>query len=409
MAAAAATTDADPVARPISENGLSWAAAVSAALHGLVLLLALFGLPHLVKPLPPEDRPLVVEALPLAAITNAPPSDAALRQVDISEARPPQPPESARPRPQPDPPPPPPPATAAPPPIPVAPLPVPAPIPPSPAPGTPPPPPAPLPAPPAQAPPTPVPALPAAPPVAAPPPVPGPAPPALPTPVPAPAPAPTLSPAPPPAPMSAPAPPPNPPPRTPPSPPSSTPPPPAAPAPPPPQAPRVPQTPPAPSTPPAPQRPQQQNFQLDSVLRDLTRNRPPAQESQAQRPQPQAQAPVPAAGAARRAPNAPFNPALPLTSAEEGALRGHVESRWNKDRGAKGIETFVVEIRVWMGPGGVVQKAEIESRAGAPAASLQAFAESARRAVLIASPLPIPVARNDLLSGNLILTFRGIE
>ena len=67
----------------------------------------------------------------------------------------------------------------------------------------------------------------------------------------------------------------------------------------------------------------------------------------------------------------------------------------------------MVEIRVWLQPGGIVEKAEVVGTRGEPPEPLRAFAESARRAVLISSPLPMPADRPDLNGGNLILTFRG--
>jgi hypothetical protein len=156
-----------------------------------------------------------------------------------------------------------------------------------------------------------------------------------------------------------------------------------------------------------PQRPQQQEFDLNSVLRDLSRQprvQPPAQ------PAPQQAA---AASAARRPANAPFDPSLRLSSAEEGALRSHVESRWNKDPGAKGIESFVVEIRVRVGPGGVLQgEPEIVSQSGAPADHLRAFAEGARRAVILAAreaPLPVPARLTERGAHEITMVFRGRE
>jgi len=94
---------------------------------------------------------------------------------------------------------------------------------------------------------------------------------------------------------------------------------------------------------------------------------------------------------------------------EVGSLRRQVEDKWVKDHGARGIESFVVDIRVTLDASGVVKSAEIVKTQGAPADSLNAFAQGARRAVFIASPLKIPPGRSDLLDGNLILTFRGAE
>jgi len=94
---------------------------------------------------------------------------------------------------------------------------------------------------------------------------------------------------------------------------------------------------------------------------------------------------------------------------EVGSLRRQVEDKWVKDHGARGIESFVVDIRVTLDASGVVKSAEIVKTQGAPADSLNAFAQGVRRAVFVASPLKIPPGRSDLLDGNLILTFRGAE
>jgi outer membrane biosynthesis protein TonB len=346
---------------PGDDRGMRIAASVSAALHVAFLLFALLGLPQFFRTLPPADEPLVVEALPLAAITNAPPSEAAPRQTDVRQAQPPRP----------APPPPPPPQAQ--------------PAPPAP------PPPTPQPAPPQPAPPQPSPPQPAPPPPPQPeppPPAPVPAPPPPPAPVPAPPAPPPPTPAPPAPPPPAPAPPAPPPPQPAPPPPAPAPPRPAPPAP----------------TPPAPQRAQQPAFDPDALLRTL---RPTPQ--QAQQRQQQAAATPGTGDGPRRAPNAPFDPLRPLSSEEVGALRRQVEDKWVKDPGARGIDSFVVDIRVTLDASGVVKSAEIVKTQGAPADSLNAFAQGARRAVFIASPLRIPQGRSDILDGNLILTFRGAE
>jgi outer membrane biosynthesis protein TonB len=209
--------------------------------------------------------------------------------------------------------------------------------------------------------------------------------------VPAPPAPPPPTPAPPAPPPPAPAPPAPPPPQPAPPPPAPAPPRPAPPAP----------TPPAP---PAPQRAQQPAFDPDALLRTL---RPTPQ--QAQQRQQQAAATPGTGDGPRRAPNAPFDPLRPLSSEEVGALRRQVEDKWVKDPGARGIDSFVVDIRVTLDASGVVKSAEIVKTQGAPADSLNAFAQGARRAVFIASPLRIPQGRSDILDGNLILTFRGAE
>ncbi|MBI3452820.1 MAG: energy transducer TonB, partial [Rhodospirillales bacterium] len=49
------------------------AATISAAMHVAVFLIAWFGLPNLFRTPPAEDSPLIVEILPIAERTNAPP------------------------------------------------------------------------------------------------------------------------------------------------------------------------------------------------------------------------------------------------------------------------------------------------------------------------------------------------
>ncbi|MBL8702364.1 MAG: hypothetical protein JNK67_28525 [Alphaproteobacteria bacterium] len=340
------------------EDGLKHGAIASAVLHVAVLLFSIFGLPHFMKPLPIDDAPLVVEALPLSSITNAPQAPANVANVPVADTRQVVR-ESPRAQPAVTPPPPSPPAAPPPPQA--------APVPPQPAP----------PPPPQAAQPAPPPPLPT--------PVPPPPPLAAPLPTPAPTPAPLPQPPPPPEPAVAQ--------RAP-----VAPPPPAPPAP-----PREPTPPPRPAQTPQPQpQPRQPAFNLDNVLRDVRRAQPTQPQQEATR---QTASAVPAA---RGAPNANFNPNQALSTVEEGSLRGHVEQRWNKDRGAKGIDSFVVEVRVWIDASGAVKDAKVEKTAGSPADSLRAFADSARRAVLVASPLPIPAAKADaLVNGQLVLTFYG--
>ena len=322
MASPSATFDVADSPSGLS-RGMARGVAASAALHVALFALAVFGIPNLIsRELPVEERPLVFEVLPIAAITNAPPPR-------------PEPPRAEPPRPEPP--------KAQTPPV------------PTPAPPTPTPPPRPTPAPPPP-----------------PPPPPAPAPPAPPTPIPAP-------PAPAPAPVPTPTP-------------TPTPPPPPAPA-------------PRPATPPAPPARPAQNFDLDNVLRDLTRPRPtPAQSAPAPAPAPAVQT------AARAASNAPNNPLLPLSMTEQDAIRQRISQFWNIDAGARGVESFAVELRVWVGADGSVSDVRIERVSGEDGAFRQAFAEGARRAVLRASPLPMPANNvQQMLGGNLVLAFRASE
>ena len=93
---------------------------------------------------------------------------------------------------------------------------------------------------------------------------------------------------------------------------------------------------------------------------------------------------------------------------EGDAIRARVERHWIKDPGAKDFERFDVIIEVWLNPrSGVVERTAIKPAYGHfQNDSERAFAESARRAVLLAQPLPITPAQSDL-GGYMSITFRG--
>jgi TonB C terminal len=291
-------------------------AAISALFHVAVFLIAWFGVPDLFRRDLPEDKPLIVEMLPLSSITNAPPPKP--EPPKVVEA--PKPPE-----PVPEPPKPEPPKVVE----------------------------------------TPKPPEPK--PTAAPPPPP-PAPPPPPPPPPAPAPVPRAE-----VPL--------------------------------PRPPKPRPEPPKPAKEVAqaeqPQKQQrQQQFDLNNMLRDLTRQKPQQQTTPPPAPQQQAQT------APRAASNAPHNPNIPLSMTEEDAIRQRIVQNWNLDIGAKGIETFFVELQLMVSPDGTVQDARIVRTQGDPADALRAFAEGARRAALRSSPLPLPASKaSQMTGGNLYLTF----
>jgi len=203
----------------------------------------------------------------------------------------------------------------------------------------------------------------------------------------------------------APPPPPPPPVPPPPAPPPPTPPPPKPVPPPPPQpAPKAelppPPPPPAPPPPrPAPPKPAPPQFNLDSILKDLTKRKPTQQAAPAVAPPSQTQT-------ASRNMNTSFNPNLPLSISEQDAIRQKIVSNWNVDLGAKGIETFVVQLRIWVLQDGTVQSARIESTSRMDDPAYRSFAESAVRAALQSSPLPLPANKADqIIDGKLVLIF----
>jgi outer membrane biosynthesis protein TonB len=200
---------------------------------------------------------------------------------------------------------------------------------------------------------------------------------------------------PPPAPPPPPTPPPPAPPQPTPPPPKPVPPPPPVPAP---KAEAVPPPPPPPRpAPPKPQKPATPQFNLDNLLKDLTRRQPT--------PSTPAAPAAPTQSASRNM-NTNFNPEMPLSVSEQDAIRQKIMSNWNVDIGAKGIETFVVQLRIWVLPDGTVQSARIESTDHMDDPAYRSFAESAVRAALESSPLPLPADKaGEITDGKLILVF----
>ncbi len=77
----------------------------------------------------------------------------------------------------------------------------------------------------------------------------------------------------------------------------------------------------------------------------------------------------------------------PLSLSVSDAIRRQVEDNWNVPAGAADAGDLAVEIRIRLLPDGVVQRADIVDQARLSEAFYRTMAESARRAVLQASPL----------------------
>jgi len=77
----------------------------------------------------------------------------------------------------------------------------------------------------------------------------------------------------------------------------------------------------------------------------------------------------------------------PLSSSVSAAIRRQVEDKWNVPAGAANAGDLAVEIRILLMPDGEVRRADIVDQARLSDAFYQTMAESARRAVLQASPL----------------------
>jgi TonB family protein len=162
--------------------------------------------------------------------------------------------------------------------------------------------------------------------------------------------------------------------------------------------PRV-EAPPQPPRPrPEPPKKQQQAFKLDDLLKDLTKQKPAPSAPAATPPVPQQQA--------NRSSNTAFNPNLPISMSEQDAIRQKIVNNWSPDLGAKDVETFVVDLRIWVSIDGTVDDAKIESQSRMGDPGYRSFAESAVRAAKRSSPLPIPAAKaSQITNGQLVLTF----
>jgi hypothetical protein len=73
-------------------------------------------------------------------------------------------------------------------------------------------------------------------------------------------------------------------------------------------------------------------------------------------------------------------------------IADHVRANWRFNEGGRDVLSMSVEIRVRVQPDGSVVGVQIVGGSGAYGSDpfFTAFAESARRAVLLSSPLPIP-------------------
>jgi outer membrane biosynthesis protein TonB len=101
-----------------------------------------------------------------------------------------------------------------------------------------------------------------------------------------------------------------------------------------------------------------------------------------------------------------------LTMSETDAISHHVSRSWNYNQGGRGIEHLQVMVSVTVNPDGSVSaaRAQRDSRfAGDPLYA--ALASSAERAVLRASPLPIPRDKFDVFADGFSLRFtpQGID
>ena len=90
-----------------------------------------------------------------------------------------------------------------------------------------------------------------------------------------------------------------------------------------------------------------------------------------------------------------FNPNQRVTISEIDLVRNQLRECWNLPAGAKGVESIVTDIRVWMNPDGTVQKAEIQNALRVNTDPYyRAIAEAALRAVLNPRCQPFKLPRD---------------
>ncbi len=102
----------------------------------------------------------------------------------------------------------------------------------------------------------------------------------------------------------------------------------------------------------------------------------------------------------------PFDRSVGLTADEISFLEKHIERFWDIPAGAAGLAGMRVAVEIGVDPDGTVRSAQIrvnESLGHGPA--FRAMAESARRAVFRASPLPLPAGKYPAVANGVILDF----
>jgi outer membrane biosynthesis protein TonB len=96
------------------------------------------------------------------------------------------------------------------------------------------------------------------------------------------------------------------------------------------------------------------------------------------------------------------------TMSELDAIRRHIESHWRIDPGKEGVDELSVEIKINVSMDGTVQTAQImDTPRYMMDNTFRTFANSARNAVLVASPLPINPNNADAFR-EMILAFSPI-
>jgi outer membrane biosynthesis protein TonB len=129
--------------------------------------------------------------------------------------------------------------------------------------------------------------------------------------------------------------------------------------------------------------------ELDSLLKNVLQE-PPAPETP-EKPKTKAEA---APQQESTGPQTASISEIPMTASEEDGIRAQIEKVWNLGSvlGSPNLAGLVIELRIEVQPDGTVSRVTLlNDKPGDP--FYRAAADSARRAVLIASPLKLPVGK----------------
>lgn len=138
-------------------------------------------------------------------------------------------------------------------------------------------------------------------------------------------------------------------------------------------------------------KPQQQSDEFDKMLKKMADSAPKKDE----KPQPQAQ---PAKQAPAGSPISSMNQQYTIT--EQDFIRAYIEKNWSPPVGAK--EVIIVIVSFTLRPDGSITDVRYENQRSDTL--WQSFADSARRAILLSSPIPIP-QKTGRTEERIVMTF----
>lgn len=125
--------------------------------------------------------------------------------------------------------------------------------------------------------------------------------------------------------------------------------------------------------------------ELDTLLANVLDNAPAPEPTEPTKKKAEAAPAEPSTG-----PQTELASEIPMTASEEDGIRGQIERNWNLGSlaGSPDLAGMLVELRITLLPDGTVSKVDILNSGTSP--YFRQAAESAKRAVMISSPLQLP-------------------